>query len=149
MEKDRAEIAEIMDQHPLRPVTLVESPAWGALPDPAKRLLERLEIEQMQRGTATIALAVSYRKFERFGVGDRRIITRSIKQAEALGMITVIRTVTNAGNRYRLNYGPGGGNQWRRIVSIKDAEQQLRTARRKQRRTEPPKEGPYLIYSTT
>jgi hypothetical protein len=133
----------------LRSLALLQSPAWSILPEAAKRLLDRLEIEQIQRGSTTIALAVGYREFARFGVGNKRVIARAIRQAEALGMITVIRTLTCNGNRYRLNYGPCGRHGWRKIVSTKDAEQQLRAACRKRRRREPPREGPYLAYSAT
>jgi hypothetical protein len=138
-----------VDQNPLRPLALLESPAWEVLPDPSKRLLDRLEIEQLRQGSATIALAVGYLEFARFGVGNKRVIARAIKQAEALGFITVIRTLASSGNRYRLNYGPYGRHEWRRIVSVKDAEQQLRAACRKRRHREPPKESPYLAYRAT
>jgi hypothetical protein len=68
-----------------------ESPAWRALPDNARRVLDRLELEHMAHsGKQNGRLQCTYDDFERAGL-RRRSITLAIRQCVALGFIEVTR----------------------------------------------------------
>lgn len=113
------------------------SPAWEALPDNARRVLDRLEREHMdQGGSANGKLICTYSDFEKAGI-RRNSSSLAIRQCEALGFLRVSvsgnRSIATERypNRYRLTYLIGRGestditNEWRALTSIEDAEARL------------------------
>lgn len=88
---------------------LMVSPAWRTRSVHCARLLEFLEIENMRHaGKENGQLIATYEQLERFGIG-RRFITAAIDEAEALGLVAVIRRGRAARNKsyenqYRLTY---------------------------------------------
>ena len=106
-----------------------ESPAWRHLPDKARRLLDRLEIEHMRHGNARNGeLIVPYEKLEAAGL-RRMNIARAIRQCEALGFLAVTERggLARGGHKwsskYRLTYVKGIGesppptDEWKKITS--------------------------------
>lgn len=72
-------------------LTMLTSPAWRALPDNARRILERLETEHMQHGGAENGyLPCTYNDFERAGI-RRKSIPLAIRAGEALGFLKITR----------------------------------------------------------
>jgi hypothetical protein len=70
-----------------------ESIAWRYLPDNARRILDRLELEHMHHaGGENGRLPCTYADFARAGI-RRRSVSLAIQQCEALGFLEV----TNAG----------------------------------------------------
>ena len=68
---------------------LMESPAWGALTAPARRVVDRILIEHMHHaGTENGELVVTFDNFEAFGV-PRHSAKRAIAVAVALGFIDI------------------------------------------------------------
>jgi len=87
-----------------------ESAAWRALPDNARRVLDRLELEHMAHGGAANGkLVCTYTDFAKWGI-RRRSIPLAIRQAVALGFLEVTRRgyITSgdfkAPSTYRLTY---------------------------------------------
>jgi hypothetical protein len=111
---------------------MLESPAWRALPDGAKAVIERIEIEHMYHGgTENGRLPVTYADFEQHGA-RRKSIKFYLMVAEALGFIDC----TEAGNagaghtrraaRYALTWidrydGAPRSNRWRTVETLADA----------------------------
>jgi hypothetical protein len=119
---------------------LRESPAWAALPDNARRVLDRLELEHMRHGGAENGnLKCTYSDFQQAGI-RRASVALAIRQCVCLGFVEV----TQRGRRsaagfhtpssYRLTYVYGCGNssartdEWRRYKAAEAAEAALQTA---------------------
>lgn len=122
------------------PLELRRSPAWRALPDDARRVLMRLELEHMEHGGACNgALACTYTDFADDGL-RRSSISLAIRQCVALGFLEV----TQAGRRsisdfrrpslYRLTHLNGCGpspeatHEWKCFGTTEDAMAALRKA---------------------
>ena len=112
---------------------LRESPAWRALPDNARRLLDRLELEHMLHGGAENGrLPVTYSDFEGAGL-RRKSISLAIRQCVAFGFLEITRrggrsiSDIRPPSLYRLTYvhGRGGGgaptDEWRKILTDEQA----------------------------
>ena len=89
---------------------LRESPAWRALPDNARRILDRLEVEHMRHGGAENgALPCTYSDFVAAGV-RRASVSLAIRQCVALGFLEVTHRGGRSNaeyrnpSRYRLTY---------------------------------------------
>jgi hypothetical protein len=118
-----------------------ESIAWRMLPDNARRILDRLELEHMhQGGAANGRLKCTYTDFQHAGI-RRASIPLALRQCVALGFLVI----TEKGRRsisdlrwpstYRLTYVIGRGsddiptNNWERITSEELALERLAQAR--------------------
>lgn len=108
------------------------SPAWRLLPDNARRVLDRLEVEHMSKGgEQNGALICTYDDFATAGI-RRKSVALAIRQAQALGFLAVVRGYRTAGadrapSLYRLTYvygtegSPDPTNDWRRFATVVDA----------------------------
>lgn len=125
------------------------SPAWRALPDNARRVLDRLEVEHMQHaGTNNGQLVCTYNDFAKAGL-RRASIPLAIRQATELGFLRITylggRAVADVRQptRYRLTYPPGTSrlvrgsdvreeisptNDWKFILTDEDAAAALARA---------------------
>lgn len=116
------------------------SEAWRALPDNARRLLDRLELEHMEHGGAENGfLKCTYTAFAAAAI-RRPSIALAIRQCEALGFLRVTkrggRSISD--NRwpseYFLTYLAGRGrslertDEWKHISSKEDADRALHRA---------------------
>jgi len=119
---------------------LRESHAWRALPDNARRVLDRLELEHMQHGGAMNGrLPCTFSDFEKAGL-RRKSISLAIRQCIALGFLEIGRRGGRAisGFRvpslYRLTYLHGRKEssplteEWRSIATAEDAARALDAA---------------------
>ncbi|WP_372422840.1 hypothetical protein [Salinarimonas chemoclinalis] len=119
-----------------------ESPAWHALTDNARRVLDRMEVEHMSQGAVENGrLICTYDQLEAAGI-RRKSIALAVRQCIALGFVEI----TEAGGRsisglrrptrYRLTYvinrrRPGElraavpTHEWRKIASRNEAEAAL------------------------
>lgn len=108
-------------------VEMIESPAWRALSDNGRRLLERIELEHAHHGGAENGrLKVTYDQFTKYGI-RRHAISAAIREAVSLGFLQVTRqggysTLGHAWpSYYRLTYAVGRGergiptDEWRGI----------------------------------
>jgi hypothetical protein len=115
-----------------------ESPAWWALPDNARRVLDRLELEHMRHGGAENgALPCTYNDFEEAGV-RRASVALAIRQCVCLGFVEIMRrggrSMSNVRrpSLYRLTYVVGRGrstegtNEWQCFATKEDALASLR-----------------------
>jgi hypothetical protein len=101
------------------------SAAWKALPDNARRVLERIELEHMDHGGAENGeLPCTYNDF--FDAGNRRAsVARAIRQAVALGFLEITRqggrsvSGFRSPSRYRLTYLNGCGKSPPRTDELK------------------------------
>lgn len=117
--------------------SMLISPAWEALPDNARRVLDRLEREHLdQGGSENGKLICTYSDFQKAGL-RRNSIAIAIRQCVALGFLQV----TTRGGRalsterypslYRLTYVSGKGqsadvtNEWKTVSSSDDAKARL------------------------
>lgn len=133
------------------PKELRESPAWQALPDNARRILDRLELEHLRHGGADNGnLICTYTDFEKAGI-RRASIALAIRQCVALGFLEI----TQRGRRsaasfhtpstYRLTYLSGCGSspeathEWRRISSAENAQAALQVAAQMKNQNRHPK----------
>jgi hypothetical protein len=129
------------------------SPAWRALPDTARRVLDRLEVEHMEHaGTENGQLICTYDQFARAGI-RRASVALAIRQLTALGFLQVTEQGRRAiaevrqPSRYRLTYPPvlsrmGNDqieptNDWRRITTDEEAAAALERAAWRHHRTQP------------
>lgn len=113
--------------------------AWRSLPDNARRVLDRLELEHMSKGGEQNGeLICTYDDFARAGI-RRKSVALAIRQAQALGFLAVVRGYRTAGadkapSLYRLTYvygregSPEPTNDWRTVVSPGDVDEALRFA---------------------
>jgi hypothetical protein len=113
-----------------------ESPAWQCLPDNARRILERLEMEHMKHGgSRNGALQVSYDDFMEAGLPNKRSVALAIRQCEVLGFISVKHGSLGESSLYFLTYVNGRGdsppatNAWRSIRTHSAAKALLRGIR--------------------
>jgi hypothetical protein len=122
-----------------------ESPAWNALPDNARRILDRLEVEHMSHGGAENGkLKCTYEQFEAAGI-RRQSIARAIRQCVALGFVKITQQGRPSISDFRsptlycLTYvynrmGPNRKdthlrtNDWRRIETEEEAQAALKKA---------------------
>lgn len=116
-------------------LAMKKSPAWRALPDNARRLLDRLEVEHMNhRGAKNGSLIVTYDQLELEADIRRGSVKLAILQAVALGFLAVERQGYAAHqslkipSMYRLTYvdssasakkvgAPDPTNEWKGIKS--------------------------------
>jgi hypothetical protein len=105
------------------------SPAWRALPDNARRVLDRLELEHMNHGGALNGkLPCTYSDFVLAGL-RRASVARAIRQCVALGFLEITRrggrsiSDVRPPSLYRLTYVVGRKtstpvtDEWRSIRS--------------------------------
>jgi hypothetical protein len=129
-----------------------ESYAWQALPDSARRLLDRLELEFMRCGrTRNGALICTYDDFHKAGI-RRASIALAIRQCVALGFLEVTEPGRRSAagmkfpSRYRLTYSHARWtheeptDEWKSVRSMDDATHRLNIAREtpKKCRSPPP-----------
>lgn len=83
------------------PIALRESSAWRALPDNARRVLDRLELEHCRHGgAANGALTCTYSDFIAAGI-RRQSVALAIRQCVALGFLEITRRGRRSGQEYR------------------------------------------------
>lgn len=119
-----------------------ESPAWRAIPDTAKRVLERLELEHMRHaGTANGSLKVTFDQFAEAGI-RRQSVSLALRQLTALGFIEVTLEGYRGQNgfhvpsQYRLTHVYNADkrrdglptHEWRRIGDDAQAQDALQRA---------------------
>ena len=132
----------IGSQFVARTKEVLESPAYRALSLSARRLLDRIELENMYHGGAENGqLPVTYENFEKYGI-DRGSIAPAIREAVALGFLEVTEQGC-AGNRdfrspnkFRLTYLPTHGvttswgkGRWELFGSLEEAKAEAKRAR--------------------
>jgi hypothetical protein len=135
--RKRNAIAETFVAHRL---TMRESPAWRALPDNARRILDRLEIEHMRHGgAANGSLMCPYGHFQEAGI-RRGSVALAIRQAIALGFLKITAVgyrraaEFRAPNVYFVTYLHGCGkslkptDDWARLQTSEHAEHALKAA---------------------
>lgn len=132
--RHRRSFGEAFVVHPLE---LRRSPAWRALPDNGRRVLDRLEIEHMEHGGAENgALKCTYSQFAAAGL-RRASVALAICQCVALGFLEVSqrgsRSISNERwpSLYRLTYlvgrrhSPEPTHEWRDVRDDEDAAERL------------------------
>src|SRR5262249_11706505 len=83
-------------------VEMIVSDAWGALSLPARRILDRLEIEHASHGGVENGnLPCTYDDFSRAGV-RRQSVARAIRELEALGFVKVTQRGRKAAGEFYL-----------------------------------------------
>jgi len=141
MSRTRRKNNQLAGQFVAHPRELRESAAWRALPDNARRILDRLELEHMRHGGAENgALPCTYSDFVAAGV-RRASVSLAIRQCAALGFLEVTHRGGRSNaeyrnpSRYRLTYLNGRGtsslrtDEWARIACDEDAMAALRQER--------------------
>lgn len=131
---------KIGDQFIAHSRSMRESIAWRYLPDNARRVLDRLELEHMlHAGLENGHLPCTYSDFAAAGI-RRPSIPVALRQCVALGFVEVTKQGgrSRAENRwpslYRLTYIVGGGksepptNDWQRVKTVEEAMAALRSA---------------------
>jgi hypothetical protein len=122
---------------------MLRSPAWRYLPNNARRVLERLELEHLEHGGAENGkLICTYDDFAAAGL-RRASIALAIRQCVALGFVAITRRGKRAIAEYRVpamyrlthvlnRYADGGRreptHEWRSIKTDDDALLALRRA---------------------
>ena len=120
-------------------LALRTSPAWKGLPDNARRIVDRLEVQHMNKGLKENgALCCTYVDFAKAGL-RRSSIRRAIEEAVALGFVEIVRrgysakTDVRVPSLYRLTHVLNLGkdpspptNKWATLES----DQQVRDALR-------------------
>jgi hypothetical protein len=123
-----------------------ESFAWRFLPNNARRVLDRLELEHMHHGGAENgSLICTYSDFEKSGL-RRQSIALAIRQCVALGFLEITRQGQRCASdfnrvpaQYFLTYLRGVGKSleatdaWRRVHSDVQAKQLLSKAQDERR----------------
>jgi hypothetical protein len=117
-----------------------ESFAWQFLPDNARRVLDRLELEHMRHGGAENGkLICTYSDFAKAGI-RRASIALALRQCQALGFLECTRrgwcsiSEFRTPSLYRLTYVYGRReygsptDEWSRVKSVEDALEALRRA---------------------
>jgi hypothetical protein len=78
---------------------LRESPAWAALPDNARRVLDRLELEHLRHGGAENGkLKCTYSDFQKAGI-RRASVALAIRECAGLGFIEITQRGRRSGCR--------------------------------------------------
>lgn len=121
-------------------LAMLQSPAWRALPDKARRLLSRLEVEHLvHKGGKNGQLACTYEELIAAGI-SRKLIRLAIEQAEQLGFLECQhgKSASSAAkfpNRYRLTYVKSfkgetpETNEWAQIASPSAARMAVKRAK--------------------
>jgi hypothetical protein len=117
----------------LHSLEMRESPAWRALSDNARRILDRIEVEHMAHGGAENGkLICTYDDFQNAGI-RRKSISRAIRECVALGFLEITiqgglkRADIRRPSNYRLTYVNGRGespdptHDWRNIATSEHA----------------------------
>jgi hypothetical protein len=117
-----------------------ESVAWRHLPDNARRILDRLEVEHMRHGgSENGALPCTYTDCEAWGI-RRASVALAIRQSVGLGFAALTRqgyrstAEFRTPSHYRLTYVFGCGtspdptNEWRGIATAEQAKAALALA---------------------
>ena len=128
-----------------------ESAAWRFLPDNARRVLDRLEVEHMLHGSADNGhLPCTYRDFEEAGI-RRQAIALAIRQCVALGFLEITREGRRSIGEfrrctlYRLTYLNGVGSSrppthdWQKFKEPERARAALEAVRDVRRYDKQPK----------
>lgn len=128
---------QIGEQFIAHRVTMRESIAWNALPDNARRILDRLEREHMHHGSAENgSLQCLFDDFEKVGI-RRQSIALAIRQCVALGFLEITKqgvpavSTYRTGTLYRLTYVHGCGkspaptDEWAQVKTHAEAEKRL------------------------
>jgi hypothetical protein len=129
-----------LTQFVAHPREMRESWAWRKLPDNARRILDRLELEHMRHGGAENgSLPCTYSDFVKAGV-RRASVSRAIRECVALGFLEITFRGGRAfaqfrpPSRYRLTYLNGTGktpaptHDWKNFASAEAADGALATA---------------------
>jgi DNA-binding transcriptional ArsR family regulator len=125
----------IVGQFIARPVEMLKSPAWKALPDPARRILEVIELEHAAHGAADNGrLEVPYNDFEKNGV-RRQTVSLSLRQCQELGFLEVMqqgriaRGVHKQASVYRVTYLNGRSTSAQPTHDWRDLDTEEKVAR--------------------
>ncbi len=123
-----------------RPVEMLQSFAWKALPDHGRRVLEVIELEHAAHGAAENGrLEVPYDDFAANRV-RRQTIALAIRECRELGFLDVVRQgriargLFKQASVYRLTYINGRStsaqptHEWRDIKTEEDAAEALQRA---------------------
>lgn len=108
-------------------VAMIESDAWAGLSLPARRILDRLEIEHAHHGGVENGnLICTYDDFARAGV-RRQSVADALRELETIGFLEVIQRGRRAAggfhapSRYRLTYlhtkQSNPTDEWRRFTA--------------------------------
>ena len=132
---------KISGQFAPRLIEMLEAPSYRILSLSARRVIERIEIEQGHHGGKDNGrLIVTYDDFESYGI-HRHAIGPAIREAEALGFIELTErgragnAKWHAPNTFRLTFRStkglrgDGTHEWRRIGTIEAAEAIAKAAR--------------------
>jgi hypothetical protein len=130
-------------------IEMISSPAWAAFSFPARRVLDRLEIEHAGHGgRENGSLICTYDDFKAFGI-RRSSVSQAMRELVVLGFVEVTQQGRMAAadfyapSRYRLTYlntKEGPTDDWRKIASAEDAAAKLEGAK-PQARLSPRKNG--------
>jgi len=133
---------EIGAQFVARTKDVLESYAYRVLSLSARKVLDRIELENMYHGGADNGkLPVTYEDFQKYGM-DRGAIAPAIREAVALGFLEVTEpgcagnAEFRSPNKFRLTYLPAHGvttswgqGKWALFSSLEDAEAEAKRAR--------------------
>jgi DNA-binding transcriptional MocR family regulator len=132
MSSHRKRRTTIGGQFAWRLIEMLESPAYQVLSQSGHRILARLEIEIAHHGGKDNGrLPVTFEDFQKYRI-DRHAIAPAMRECEALGFVEITER-GRAGNaefrlpnKFRLTYREtaeaGPTNDWRRVKTIKDAQ---------------------------
>lgn len=135
----RQSITQISGQFAPRTIEMLRSPALQSTSLSARRILDRLEIELADHGGKENGnLPCTYDDFEKFGI-HRHQIAAALAELTALGFIVITRHGRAGNAEFRLptlfrltyrntKYAPPT-DDWKKIKTINDAEEVVRTAR--------------------
>jgi hypothetical protein len=143
MSKSRSKHRTLEDAFTAHTLPMLRSPARRALPANARLVLERLEVEHLERGGAENgSLICTYDDFERAGI-RRPSVALSIRQCVALGFVVITRqgrrsiSDVRQPSLYRLTYLTGRGksppptHEWQQVKDEEDAAKRLASAQRR------------------
>jgi hypothetical protein len=120
---------------------MLESDAWKAMPIGARRVVDRIVLENMAHaGTRNGSLIVTYDDFIEFGLASRRATASAIRTASELGFIDVVERGRRCfggvrrPSQYGLTWldrsdGTARSNRWRTIASRGEAKARIAGAR--------------------
>jgi hypothetical protein len=151
MSKNYLRKNKIAGQFSARTIEMMESPAFRVLSLSGHRILNRLEIEHAHHGgNDNGKLPVTFEHFAEYGIHDHAIAP-AIRECVALGFIEITER-GQAGNRefrrpnlFRLTYRDlaraPATNEWRKIVSVEQAQQIACLARKSPSSARPKKQN--------
>lgn len=127
------------------------SPAWRALPNNARRVLDKLEVVHMDHGgSANGRLVCTFDDFAAWGI-RKASVALAVREAVNLGFLTIERLGYRAAggiqvpHLYRLTYvasprdKPPRTDDWERIATAEQAREALRAAAEEKRLDRQPK----------